>query len=49
MLLKRELSPKTWAMEAIMEAVCKGRGSDSLGRRHSSRICHELATIFALF
>ena len=46
MVLKRKLGPKTWAMEAIMEAVCKGRGSGSLGRRRSSRICHELATIF---
>ena len=49
MVLKRKLGPKTWAMEAIMEAVCKGRGSGSLGRRRSSRICHELATIFAPF
>ena len=27
-----------------MEAVCKGRGSDSLGRRRSSWIDHELVT-----
>ena len=31
MVLKRKLGPKTWAMEAIMEAVCKGRGSGSWG------------------
>ena len=49
MVLKRKLGPKTWTMEAIMEAVCKGRGSGSLGRRRSSRICHELVTIFASF
>ena len=28
-----------------MEAICKGRGSGSLGRGRSSRIDHELATI----
>ena len=44
MLLKREIGSKSWAMEAIVEAVCKGRGSGSLGRRHSSWIHHELAT-----
>ena len=49
MVLKRKLGPKTWAVEAIMDAVCMGRGSVSLGRRRSSRICHELATIFASF
>ena len=44
MLLKREIGSKSWAMEAIVEAVCKGRGSGSLGRRRSSWIDHELAT-----
>ena len=28
-----------------MAAICKGRGSGSLGRRRSSRIGHELAKI----
>ena len=49
MLLKRKLGPKLRAMKAVVEAVCRGSGSVSLGRRRSSRICHELATIFAPF
>ena len=28
-----------------MEAICKGHGSSSLGRRRSSRVGHKLATI----
>ena len=47
MVLKRKLGPKTWAMEAIMEAVCKGRGSGSLGRCRSSRICHDFLLHFS--
>ena len=44
MVLKRKLGRRSWAMEAIVEAVCKGRGSGSLGRRRSSWIDHELVT-----
>ena len=49
MLLKGEIGPKIVAIGAVVEAVCKGRGSGSLGRRRSSRIRHELARIFASF
>ena len=49
MLLKREIGPESWAVEVVVGAVWHGRGSGSLGRRRSSRICHELATIFASF
>ena len=49
MLLKREIGPILRAMKAVVEAVCRGPGSVSLGRRCSSRSCHELATIFASF
>ena len=31
MLLKRELGPKSWVMETIMEAVCCRCGGDSFG------------------
>ena len=44
MLLKREIGSESWAMEAIVKAVCKGRGRGSLGRRRSSWIDDELAT-----
>ena len=47
MLLKGEIGPKIVAIGAVVEEVCKGRGSGSLGRRRSSRIRHELATIIA--
>ena len=33
MLLKRELGPILRAMKAVVEAVCRGHGSVSLGRR----------------
>ena len=49
MLLKGEIGLKIVAIGAVVEAVCKGRGSGSLGQRRSSRIRHELATIFASF
>ena len=49
MLLKREIGSKSWAMEAIVEAVCKGRWSGSLGRRRSSWIDHELAANWLQF
>ena len=48
-VLKRKIGPKIVAIGAVVEAVCKGRGSGSLGRHRSSRIRHELATIFASF
>ena len=35
------------AIGAVVEAVCKGRGSGSLERRRSSRIRHEFRLIFA--
>ena len=44
MLLKREIGSESWAMEAIVKALCKGRGRGSLGRRRSSWIDDELAT-----
>ena len=47
MLLKREIGPILRAMKAVVEAVCKGRGSVSLGRRCSSRIRREFRLIFA--
>ena len=46
MLLKREIGPESWAIEAIVEALCKGHGSGSLGRDRSFGIGYELATIF---
>ena len=47
MLLKREIGPILRAMNAVVEAVCRGRGSVSLGRRCSSRIRREFRLIFA--
>ena len=44
MLLKREIGPILRAMKAVVEAVCRGRGSVSLGRRRSSWMDHELVT-----
>ena len=32
MLLKREIRPENRAIGAVVEVVCKGRGSGSLGR-----------------
>ena len=31
MLLKRELGPKSWVMERVVDAIFKRRGSGSLG------------------
>ena len=45
MLLKREIGPKSWAVEAVVGAVLHGRESDSLGRRCRFEIGHELALI----
>ena len=47
MLLKREIGPLLRAMKAVVEAVCRGRGSVSLGRRRSFGISHEWASISA--
>ena len=30
-VLKRKIGPISWVIGAIVEAICKGRGSDSLG------------------
>ena len=46
MLIKREIGPESWAIEAIVEALCKGCGSGSLGRGRSFGIGYELAAIF---
>ena len=35
---KGKISPKSWAIEAVVGAVLRGRGSDSFGRLRSSRI-----------
>ena len=45
MLLKREMGPNSWVIGAVVEAICRGRGSGSLGRDRSFGIGHELATI----
>ena len=31
-VLKREIGPESWAIEAVVGAVLQGRGSDSLGQ-----------------
>ena len=33
MLLKEILAQKSWPIDAVVGANCRGRGSDSLGRR----------------
>ena len=43
--LKGELAQKSWAIEAVVEAICMGRGSVSLRRRRGFGIGHELALI----
>ena len=45
MLLKREIGPSSWVIGAVVAAICKGRGSGSLGRRRSSRIGHDFASL----
>ena len=47
MLLKREIGPKSWAIEAVVGAVLQGRGSDSLGRIRNSHIGREFRFEFA--
>ena len=34
MLLKGNLAQKSWPIDAVLGADCRGRGSDSLGQRH---------------
>ena len=46
-VLKRKIGPTIVAIGAVVEAVCKGRGSGSLGRHRSSRICREFCLLFA--
>ena len=36
--LKGKLARGSWAIEAVVEAVCRGRGSGSLGRCRGFRI-----------
>ena len=47
MLLKGKLGLILRPFDAIVEAVLRGRGSDSLGRCCGSRICSKFASIFA--
>ena len=47
MLLKREIGPESWAVEAVVGAVLHGRESASVGRRRSFGIGHEWASISA--
>ena len=47
MLLKGKLGPILRPFDAIVEAVLRGHGSDSLGRCRSSRICGKFASIFS--
>ena len=45
--LKGKLGLILRPFDAIVEAVLRGRGSDSLGRCHGSRICGKFVSIFA--
>ena len=45
--LKGKLARRSWAIEAVVEAVLGGRGSDSLGRCRGSPIGGKLVSIFA--
>ena len=47
MLLKRELGPKSWAVEAVVGAVLHGRESASLGRTQSSHVGRKFRFVFA--
>ena len=44
---KEYIGPNSWVIGAVVEAICKGRGSSSLGRRRSSRIWGKLISILA--
>ena len=46
-LLKREIGPKSWAIEAVVGVVLQGPGSASLGRTRSSHIGREFRFEFA--
>ena len=45
--LKGKLARRSWAIEAVVEAICRGHGSGSLGRRRGFQIGHELRDNFA--
>ena len=47
MLLKREIGPESWAIEAVVGAVLHGRESASLGRTRSSHIGRKFRFEFA--
>ena len=47
MLLKGILARRSWPIDAVVGADCRGRGSDSLGRRRISRIGSEFPLNFA--
>ena len=47
MLLKGNLAQKSWPIDAVVGADCRGRGSDSLGRLRGSRIGGEFLLDFA--
>ena len=47
MLLKREIGPKSWVIETIVEAVLHGRESASLGRTRSSHVGRKFRFVFA--
>ena len=47
MLLKREIGPKSWAIEAVVGTVLQGRGSNSLWRIRSSHIGREFRFEFS--
>ena len=44
MLLKRILVQKSWPIDAVVGADCKGRGSDSLGRRRGFNLAMNFAS-----
>ena len=46
-VFKEKISPISWVIEAVVEAVLLGRGGDSFGRCRGSRICGQFASIFA--
>ena len=48
MLLKREIGPESWAVEAVVGAVLHGRESASLGQTQSSHVGRKFRFEFAL-
>ena len=47
--LKGNFARRSWPIDAIVGAICKGRWSGSLGQRRSFGIGHELALILPRF